>query len=261
MTTKKILSGMILFLLSFTTISVAGEPIMITMSPDMTQVIFDGKWSTGVEWKRSSENKFIFEDGTRIILRTAHQDNFIYVLVDAVTDLSLDKGADRAMICFDGNFDKTNIANFDDYCFVSTLGRKTASSLQGGSPLKFNGNFKNISSHPDLIGIGEVSDENDRYEEKPHPSYEFRIPTDIVGRSNIYGFYFEMYEAHSGKMYTWPQNKIYEARVVIPSPSTWGELISPDNSLPEFELIFLAFTIPFVILIIVTRSGKKTQFV
>ncbi len=58
-----------------------------------------------------------------IILRTAHQDNFIYIFVDVLSDTILDKGADRTTICFDINNDKSTTAKDDDYCFVAILGR------------------------------------------------------------------------------------------------------------------------------------------
>ena len=35
------------------------EPILITISNDRDDVIFDGIWSNSVEWKRSSLNEFI----------------------------------------------------------------------------------------------------------------------------------------------------------------------------------------------------------
>ena len=53
------------------------EPILITISDDRENVIFDGKWSNSVEWKKSSLNQFNFDDDTIIILRTAHQDDYI----------------------------------------------------------------------------------------------------------------------------------------------------------------------------------------
>lgn len=234
----------IIFVISISTVNAfAIEPIMITISNDLDKVVFDGKWSHTTEWKHSSLNTINYDDGTTIQLRTAHQDNFIYVFVDAVSDTYLDKGADRAMFCFDGNNDKTALPNTDDYCFIATVDRKQAFVYQGGSPLGFNDNFKKISNHEDFIGIGSISDVNDRYSVIPHSSYEFRIPTDLVGRSSIYGFYLAVYDAHSNKVYSWPSDIFVDKPFQIPSPSIWGELVSPDKSLPEFEWpMFAALT-------------------
>lgn len=61
----------------------------------MNKVIFDGIWSHKTEWKRSSLDSL--DDGT-IIFRTAHQDNFIYIFIDVLSDTIFDKGADRTTI-------------------------------------------------------------------------------------------------------------------------------------------------------------------
>lgn len=236
--------------------AVASNPIMITIASDMDKIIFDGKWSHETEWKRSSLDTLSYDDGAVIQLRTAHQDNFIYVFVDAIFDTNLDKGADRAIVCFDTNNNKTVLADVDDYCFIVTLDGKRAFVLQGGSVLGVNGGFKKIPSPHGFIGISTVSDENDRYTSVPHPSYEFRIPTELVGRSNIYGFYLALYDAHSNKIYSWPQDVTTEKPFQIASPSKWGELISPDKSLPEFNLPLLTLPLAFLIVAYMRRFRK-----
>ena len=226
------------------------EPIMITISDNMNKIIFDGKWTHETEWKRSSLDTLSYEDGTTIQLRTAHQDNFIYVFVDAVSDTHLDNGMDRTIVCFDTNNDKIAITNADDYCFVVTLDENEPSVLQGGFSLEDH--FKKIANPVDFIGISSVSDENDRYNKIPHTSYEFRIPTDLVGRSDIYGFYVGVYDGHSNKTYSWPQNIIFDS-IQVPSPNTWGELVSPDKSLPEFEWPMLALLPAFSLAVYLTK--------
>jgi len=233
----------------------AQEPIMITSSPFMEEIIFDGKWTHRTEWKASSLNT-IPENSSTIFLRSAHQGNFVYFLIDAVFDTNLDKGSDRAIICFDTQNDKTEIPDNNDFCFVATLGRNSGSTLQGGSPLIFTSNFKNIKNHDDFIGISGYSDENDRYSKTPHASYEFRIPTDLISRSNVYGFYVGVYDYDSGKIYSWPENIVVEHPLNIPSPSLWGELVSPDKSLPEFELPILALIPAFLVSFLVKKYGK-----
>ena len=59
------------------------EPIMITISADRDNVIFDGKWTFYREWKNTSLDTINFVDGNAFELRTAHQGNFIYVMIDA----------------------------------------------------------------------------------------------------------------------------------------------------------------------------------
>ena len=63
----------------------AAEPIKITLSGLMDEVIFDGKWTSRVEWKQSSWDSFTYGDEI-FHLRSAHQGDFIYFLVDFQTD-------------------------------------------------------------------------------------------------------------------------------------------------------------------------------
>jgi len=243
----------IIILVSFSMESVfATEQILITISNDMNKIIFDGKWTHLTEWKHSSQDTLYYDDGATIHLRTAHQDNFIYVFADAVSDTQLDKKIDKAMVCIDANNDKTEITNADDYCFVVTLDEKEATVLQGGS-FSESDHFKKIAEPTNFIGVGAVSDENDRYSSIPHTSYEFRIPTDLVGRSNTYGFYFGVYDGYSDKIYSWPQDIILDSPLQLPNPNSWGELVSPDKSLPEFGLPLFALIPAFMLVLYFTK--------
>ncbi|MHB8601226.1 MAG: hypothetical protein ACYC6W_00020 [Nitrosotalea sp.] len=231
------------------------ESIDITQSDVMNKVIFDGKWTYFYEWKRSSFTDLSYNDGTRIELRTAHQNNFIYVFIDNLSDTSIDKGADSATICFDTKDNKNLKPDSNDYCFVAILNGSNSFVLQGGSPLGINSNFKKIDNPPGFIGISSVSDANDRYTDVPHTSYEFRIPTDLVGRSDMYGFYVGVYDSHSNKMYSWPQGITVDSLLKIPSPNKWGDLVSPDKSLPEFQWPILALVSSLAIIIYMTRRS------
>ena len=65
------------------------EPILITISPPMEEVTFDGKWTFFTEWKPTSLT-YVHSDDKQIILRTAHFGNFIYIFVDPIDDLTLE---------------------------------------------------------------------------------------------------------------------------------------------------------------------------
>lgn len=235
------------------------EPIMITISPDMNKVIFDGKWTFYTEWKRSSLNSLIYEDGYNVQLRTAHQDNFIYVLIDAVSAIHPNKIRDNAMICITKNYDKPTISNIDDYCFVVTLDGKSY-VLQGGSPLGFANGFQKITTPDGFVGVGGVSNNNDRYSQTPHSSYEFKIPLDTIGRSDKYGFYVSLYDSNNNKYYSWPKDLIPETVFKIPSPSLWGDLVSPDKSLPEFPMPFMIALSGIILAIFVSRINSGLHF-
>ncbi len=236
------------------------EPILISLSSDLDQVIFDGKWTHVAEWKKSSYNHLKFDDGTEIHLRTAHQENFLYIQINAASDMIINKGSDSAIVCFDTKNDKTKIPQTDDYCFSTSLGRNSYFTYQGGNVLAINGFFKKITNDKDFVAIGTVSDKVDRYNKTPHASYEFRIPLDVLGRSDNYGFYVSVFDADTQNHYSWPYNIEKKSILTIPSPSQWGDLISPDKSLPEFNFsMLLSFLIPLTITIIITRFTSLRQ--
>jgi len=248
----------ILFLLFFNYFLVESfqeEPIFITISTHLDEIEWDGKWTYNKEWKQSSQNLLV-QEGNKIWIRSAHFENNVYIMIDALWDTSIDKKIDRAIICFDTKNDKSLIPQEDDYCFQATLGRQNGATMQGGSVIPTNGNFKNIQNDKRLIAIGNVSDENDRYSKTPHASYEFKIPTDIIGRSDNYGFLVYVYDASTDQVVTWPSNIEINERKNIPSPSQWGDLISPDKSLPEFGWVYLALLLS-IIPFILTRSRNS----
>ena len=229
------------------------EPIMITISHNLDQVIFDGIWTNFSEWKASTLDHIRVDQGT-IYLRTAHQGNFVYVFLDVTIDTHIDKEADKAVICFDTENDKTEFADSDDYCFIATLGKEIGSTLQGESSLDTN-NFQNIQNPEGFIGIGGVSNEHDRYSKIPHAGYEFRIPTDLIGRSDNYGYYVGIYDDFTKTTYSWPSEIVLD-KFKIPSPKLWGEIISPDKSLPVFEWVIMALLPALILVVFITRLKK-----
>ena len=76
------------------------EEILITKSFDINKVIFDGIWTFETEWKRSSL-EIINTDNGPIYIRIAHQDEFVYVMVNVESDKHPNKGFDKTIMCFD----------------------------------------------------------------------------------------------------------------------------------------------------------------
>jgi hypothetical protein len=227
-----------IFPLSF---AYADNVIPITLSSGMEKIQFDGKWSNELEWKPTSLYELHTDNGT-IYLRTAHQDNFIYLMIDVMPGTDMPSEKDFATVCFDTQNDKTEFPNANDFCFVSNLGKSNGIILKGNSS-----SYSEIKNTFGFIGIGAISDNNDRYYKTPHASYEFKIPTELVGRSNNYGFFFSVNEGNS--QYSWPSNDM------IYSPNKWGNLVSPDKSLPEFEVIWFVMIFGITIPIIFTRMN------
>ncbi len=242
---------------SFENIFATSEPILITISPSMERVIFDGKWTNFSEWKQSSHNPYTFDNGKITIhLRTAHFGDYIYVFVDPVNDLTLDENMDKATICFDGRNNKSEIHDTNDFCFSVSLGNSEGIIFQG-NPIDKSATFmKKISNPDDFIAISAISDENDRYTKTPHPSYEFKIPIELLERSDNYGFYLSVYDASLDKFYSWPESSTSDISSNIPPSSEWGDIVSPDKSLPELSLPILIFTILIFTIILVQSKAK-----
>lgn len=239
---------MIISLSSLFALSIAAayEQIPITLSGKMDQVQFDGKWSFETEWKPTSLNNYYFDNGnTNVVLRTAHQDKFVYVFIDMINDETIDTGEDSSSVCFDTDNDKNPIPDDNDYCFDAVLNSGLGNTYQGDGT-----SLKQIQNHPDYVGLSAESDENDRYSGVPHPGYEFRIPTDLIGRSSVYGFYFEVYDKTADKLYTYPEHN----NSAMQNPSQWGEIYSPDKSLPEFGLPMLMLLPVLGLVVILTKK-------
>ena len=213
------------------------DPILITHSTGIHNVIFDGKWTHETEWKQSSHNMFSYEDRMVIHIRTAHHEDFIYIFIDPINDHTLDNNKDEAVVCIDGQNNKNDLPDKDDFCFQVLLNQKQGTILQGND----RGVFKEITNEK-FIAISSISDENDRYTKTLHPSYEFKIPIELFGRSDNYGFYFKVHDDSSETSYLWPKNSTLE-NLDVSSPSQWGDIISPDKSLPEMNLPILILTI------------------
>ena len=134
---------------------------------------------------------------------------------------------------------------------MAKVGSNTPVTLQGGGFNAFQGYYQKIENHPDLIAVGGISGEWDRYSKVPHSSYEFKIPLEIIGKSNNYGFFIAVHDPDSGNYFGWPTDAKLEKYPFIPIPEKWGLLVSPDSSIPEFDLPFLILfpAIAFVALI------------
>jgi len=216
----------------------------------MDKVLFDGKWTFLEEWKSSSHDSIV-EPG-HIVIRTAHQDNYIYVMLDVLADKTIDNTKDNAMVCFDTKSDQSVKPDSNDYCFQIQLGSNKAFTLQGSD----SGEFKSVGNHKDLIAVGGTSDENDRYTLVPHPTYEFRIPIELLERTDSYGIYLQVFDNSNDIKYTWPP-EIDSNDDFIPSPAKWGIIYSPDKSLPEYDVPILVLVIGIFLIILLSIKSRR----
>ncbi len=110
-------------------------------------------------------------------------------------------------------------------------------------------------NHKDLIAVGGTSDENDRYTPVPHPTYEFRIPIELLERTNTYGIYLQVFDHSNATTYSWPSE--IDSNDYIPSPAKWGIIYSPDKSLPEYDLPILVLLLGTFSIILFSWKNKK----
>jgi hypothetical protein len=237
--------------------------ILITKSNSMKDVNFDGKWTFYSEWKQTSWNPIKSDENIVFHLRTAHQGNFIYVLIDAVSDTTASIGADKATVCIDSKNNKSEFLDNDDYCFIvqlqernfvdTLLNKQNNFVIQGDLQYKKNEELGKIKVK-EFVGIGTMSDKEDKYSTISHASYEFKIPIELIERTDNYGFYVNVFDASSNVVYSWPEDIKLE-KFDIPSPLLWGNLISPDKSLlknlesepVEFVILFVMISVILVI--------------
>jgi hypothetical protein len=237
--------------------------ILITKSSSMEKINFDGKWTFYQEWKQTSWNPVKLDKYIAFHLRTAHQGNFIYVLMDVISDTTADIGSDKAVVCIDSKNNKSKFLDKDDYCFIvqleernfidTLLNKQNNFVIQGDSQSKKIEELEKIKVK-EFVGIGSMSDKEDKYSTISHASYEFKIPIELIERTDNYGFYVNVFDASSNVVYSWPEDIKLE-KFDIPSPLLWGNLISPDKSLlknlesepVEFVILFVMISVILVI--------------
>ena len=215
--------------LSLIGLTYADEPIKVTISSTLHNVQFDGGWTFTSEWKSSSYDELLFDDD-KLVLRTAHEDGFFYIMVNYLTDFTYDHIADHAIVCFDG-YDTSSIADETDWCYTVSRNSGNGHTLQGGSPIFQTSHFNLVKNHPDFMAYGGMSGKNDPYVNRPHATYEFRIPIEQIGFQDEYGFFVQVFDGNDVKTYPKEFSGKYPQK--IPSPTKWGKIISPDRSITE----------------------------
>lgn len=234
------------------------EELPITLSSNM-DIIFDGIWSYRTEWKPSSLTR-VDSDNSEFVIRYAHDYENLLVLISVVSDTTPSRMSDKAIVCIDSKNDGGKVPQLDDYCFMAKVGSNTPTTLQGGGFNAFQGYYQKIENHPNLIAVGGISGEWDRYSKTPHSSYEFKIPLEIIGRSNNYGLFVAVHDPDSGNYFGWPNNVKLEKYPFIPVPEKWGILFSPDKTIPEFDFPFLILLSTVAFLALISNIFSKNLF-
>lgn len=254
---KILIIGIVLFF-SFLQTSFS-EPIPITVGPTMKDVLFDGKWSFTTEWKQSSLTR-VQTDSGQFYIRSAHWENDIYVLVDVLIDHT-PTNEDFAVLCVNPEPSKNSTNFSQSFCFKTFLNNEAFSFFNSEtfSVLKWNNDAKSFVEayyHENIIAMGKTSDENDRYDARPHPTYEFKIPLEPLGRYDRYGFFVGVYDSEKSTSFSSQEDLELDLSVELPSPSSWGEIFSPDKSLPEYPIPILVLGLTVMVVILLSLKNR-----
>ena len=222
---------------------------------DLPPPVIDGKYSSEREWSHTSERRYEYDDGTKLVLRAAHDREEIYIMINMVSDVTRDTQKDQAIICFDTAVNGGDRPDADDYCFGASFGGSLI-SYRGGSSSEST-NYLTEINNPDGIEMkAGLSSAYDRYSPTPHLAYELKIPADSLKRTDVYGFYVSAFNSSNKTAYNWPLSITQGDSTFISPPSEWGKLISPDKSLPEFPVVN-AVLFAGIVMLVTTMITKR----
>ena len=232
------------------------DELLITFTDADSEIILDGKWSTAHEWKKSSETITTQDNQKLFALRYAHNYEQIFVLIDVINDTSVNSSKDKSLLCFEAKTTESSIIDQPrTYCF-EIISDGTLTTLVKNLEIS-ESRYEKIKTPSDVIAIVGLSDQNDRYSKTPHVSYEFQIPIDLIGRSNEYNVYVEVFDAETNSIMTWPSNPNVSESLLANS-NVWGKMISPDKSIPEFPSPLIIFTVLIVTILAIQLKQKKS---
>ncbi|MEM2760586.1 MAG: hypothetical protein QXU32_02720 [Nitrososphaerales archaeon] len=235
----------------------------------------DGAWTTEFEWVAAKGWYIHYDNSGEMILKTTHDTEYIYVLLELISD-EVRNDKDMALICFDTKADGGDAPQEDDYCFIVYM---------SGTTLVERGNSVDYDEIPITDGIimkGGMSADKSPYYVEPHTSFEFRIPVDIIGPSERYGFYALVLNADTGSIsdedqeephvvptcgiqYDWPgeygeQGLISDPNCLRAPPSKWGTLVSPTGTIPEFPMPVIVLTSILATTILIARRKNIMNY-
>jgi hypothetical protein len=167
-------------------------------------------------------------NGTAYV-RTKHDADYLYVLVDYVSDTVLGAG-DYCTIRLDTKGDGGNAPHEDDYSFVLEWFTAASSSFRMRQGVGYS-----WGALADPIGATAKSDckpSADPYFAAAHMVYEFRISLAIFGSSLNSAICVDVHDIYpSGVTMLWPATYHTER------PSTWGKLAVSAVPIPEFSSV------------------------
>lgn len=193
----------------------------------------DGLWTTKTEWTDSSELK-ISDEELSAYVRAKHNQAYVYLLIDFLSDHGLEASGDFAVVCFDTKNNAGNAPLSDDYCFyrVTRTGDFMDGIIQGnGMDWTVLQEAETWDPYDEKFDAAISSSHmNDPYDSvNNHVIYEFRIPIESYGLNEEMEFYVYVNDAYTKEFIEWPIDaggKDFKLIVkdVVPAPDKWGDL-------------------------------------
>lgn len=228
----------IILLMSLASFKVCyGQEQPITCWVLMNPVTIDGKWTNANEWADASESHMSpqFGSGTAYV-RTKHDSEHFYVLVDFISDTLLGPG-DYCTIRLDTKGDGGDAPKEDDYSFVLEWWTTSSSDfwMRRGTGMAWG-----VLQSP-ITGATASSDckpSDDPYLTAAHMVYEFNIPLTIFSSSMSGAICVEVQDRYpTGITMLWPPTYSTD------KPSSWGKLTVSTVPIPEFGATWLTAAI------------------
>nr|MDO8132848.1 hypothetical protein [Candidatus Njordarchaeum guaymaensis] len=231
-------------------------------------VAVDGKWTSASEWVDSAEEKIVSDTKT-VYIRIKHDNEYIYVLLDFVTDsvieyaeqMTPEKPYDGAAIVLDTNDDGGGAPHIDDYLFgvrwnsPTTYFQMTRKGTGSG--------WSDWLPNPEgFIGASSMDSSNDPYNPSPHLIYELRVPIFYIGQKTVYGagiFATDGFPPTLANLFFigWPHPSILAD---LMNPNGWGDLNMTETIIPEFPAgAFSIATIAVASALILLRVKKPRE--
>jgi hypothetical protein len=203
--------------------------------------MIDGTRDYSNEWQRPGFTRSPEGTNQNLVIRSEHDREFMYFLLEDRSDKTNDGADDRGIICLDNPPRETPSPGDEDICiFVTKTGVITA--VKGSDDGSAN-NFVEVPT--ELKARGGMTD--------GFTTYEFKIPIDFVGRYSEYGFLTASVDISSQTMTMFPDRGYSDN---IPPQNLWATMQSLDKTIPEFPYPILVGSIGLTLVITYVRRSR-----
>jgi hypothetical protein len=213
-------------------------------------VTIDGKWTNADEWKDTFEVTLPFVKGSgEAYFRAKHDQNYLYALVDFVSDAT-SQANDWGALAIDPSNKAQSTPRTDDFLLIGRwnspsdflIGMAWGTGTAWGAPsFGLTGGFKVASS----TNVG-----NDPYSASSHVIYEFQVPMSKLSTAGI-GI-AAVASDRDVNMGGWPMGPLEE-------PSNYAYVTFSSQVLPEFPMVTVALPLLFIAAVFVMRYRGRPK--